>query len=102
MMKSKAYDTDNTEKQQAEIALILQKQIAARAERELITHKADRMSLMMDLASVDLDLGRLLAAPLFDFAHDIHGIRRHMDRSTYPGKLKDCFVPRFSRHQNEK
>jgi hypothetical protein len=53
------------------------------------------MSLMMDLDSVpDLDLQKLLEAPSFDFAHDICGIIRHMDRSTYPGNLKDCFRPR--------
>lgn len=52
----------------------------------------------MDLDSVpELDLEGLLKAKPFDFAHDICGIIRHMDRSSYPGKLTDCFVPRFAR-----
>lgn len=42
-----------------------------------------------------LDLDRLLAFPDFDFAHDVFGIRRHIDRNT--GKLGDCFVPRCAR-----
>lgn len=41
-----------------------------------------------------LDLKGLLAANHFDFAHDMLGINRHMDRHT--GKLTDCFSPRFA------
>lgn len=71
--------------------------IADRAQVEL-KHVTDRMSIMMDLESVpDLDLEGLLKAEPFDFGHDIYGIMRHMDRSTYPGKLTGCFVPRYCR-----
>ena len=53
---------------------------------------------MMDLESLpDLNLSRLLEADAFNFAHDINGIIRHMDRSKYPGKLTGCFEPRCSR-----
>jgi hypothetical protein len=41
-----------------------------------------------------LHLADLLAADDFNFAHDVFGIRRHLDRRT--GKLGDCFVPRFA------
>lgn len=77
----------------------LQVKVCERAEREIFKGKTSgRMSLIMDLDSVPgLDLKALLEAPAFDFAHDICGILRHMDRSSYPGKLTDCFVPRFSR-----
>lgn len=72
--------------------------IAERAEREIKGWKHKRSSFLMDLASVpELDLAKLLAAPMFDFAHDVCGIVRHMDRSTYPGKLTDCFSPRCTR-----
>lgn len=59
----------------------------------------DRGSLLMDLDSCDetgdpLDYEKLLAFPDADFGHDIFGIRRHMDRSSWPGKLKNCFLPR--------
>jgi hypothetical protein len=72
-----------------------QVKICERAERELEL-RCSRMSLMMDLESVELDIEKLLNAPAFDFAHDIYGIIRHMDRSQYPGKLTDCFLPRCS------
>jgi hypothetical protein len=44
-----------------------------------------------------LRLAELLAAEDLDFAHDVFGIRRHIDRKT--GKLGDGFVPRFAKHQ---
>ena len=57
-------------------------------------------SLIMDLDSLpNLDLERLLSFPKFDFVHDITGIIRHMDRSVYPGRLMNCFVPRAMSHQ---
>jgi len=42
-----------------------------------------------------LKLDELLSADEFNFAHDVFGIRRHINRET--GKLEDCFVPRFSK-----
>lgn len=42
-----------------------------------------------------LRLRELLDAPEFDFAHDVLGIRRHIDRTT--GQLQDCFLPRFAK-----
>lgn len=42
-----------------------------------------------------LRLVELLAADDFNFAHDVFGIRANLDRSN--GKLKNFFVPRFSR-----
>lgn len=56
----------------------------------------------MDLLAVHsngnaLRLEELRDAPDFDFAHDIFGIRRHLDRET--GQLGDCFCPRFSAPQ---
>lgn len=79
----------------------LQAKVCKRAVNEKLVHKeAGTMSLMMDLDSVpDLDLDGLLAASGFDFAHDICGIMRHMDRRTYPGKLQNCFVPRYCRNR---
>jgi hypothetical protein len=41
-----------------------------------------------------LKLQELLDADDFNFAHDVFGIRRHIDRQT--GQLTGCFVPRFS------
>lgn len=60
----------------------------------------DRMDLHMDLCAVhsngtELDFERLEKFPDYDFAHDIMGIRRHLDRKT--GKLTDCFLPRCAK-----
>ena len=62
-------------------------------------HWGDRLSLSMDLSAVHLNgcplrLAALAAAPDFDFAHDVAGIVRHLDRRT--GKLRDHFLPRFA------
>lgn len=60
--------------------------------------KIDRMSLEMDLIAAHnngcpLRFEDLLEAKPFDFAHDIVGIQRNMNRRT--GKLENCFLPRF-------
>lgn len=64
----------------------------------------DQMSLVMDLTAVHangcpIDLDGLLAAPPFDFGHDISGIMRHLDRTT--GALGDCFIPRTAARQGD-
>ena len=60
------------------------------------------MDCEMDVTAVHcngctLNLERLLAADDFNFAHDVFGIRRHIDRET--GKLQNCFLPRFNDHR---
>ena len=82
----------------ADAALITQ--ILDRAERLL--RGVDRLGLAMDLTATHtngcpLDLPKLLHAPDFDFAHDIWGIHRHLDRTT--GKLS-CFLPRCARTED--
>jgi hypothetical protein len=62
----------------------------------------DKMSAQMDLVATHangnpIDFERLLAADDFNFAHDVLGIYRHINRET--GKLDDFFVPRFSRRE---
>lgn len=82
----------------------LQVKVCERAEAEIsgFRENVTRSSMLMDLESVpELDLEKLLAAPKYDFAHDICGIRRHMDRSTFPGKLTDCFWPRCARTEEK-
>ena len=60
----------------------------------------DSMTCNMDLTACHangspLDLEELLQADEFNFAHDILGIRRHINRDN--GKLENCFLPRFSK-----
>lgn len=41
-----------------------------------------------------LKLSELASADNFNFAHDVFGIRRHINRET--GELENCFLPRFA------
>jgi hypothetical protein len=78
-------------------------EIATRAMRELVAaRKNDPFKLMdiqMDITAVHangnaLQLTALRDADAFNFAHDVLGIRRKLDRET--GQLTDNFSPRFS------
>lgn len=83
----------NTTKEEFETIV----KIVERAENMGILDKSNRMTSLMDVQAVHcndmkLDLEKLLTFPEFDFAHDVLGIKRHMNRTT--GKLQDFFVPR--------
>lgn len=58
----------------------------------------DPMSLDMDISAAHiadpLDLDKLESFDDRNFAHDIYGIMRHIDRNT--GKMNRCFLPRCS------
>ena len=61
--------------------------------------RVSTQELMMDITATHangcrLRLGELAGAPAFDFAHDVFGIRKHLDRET--GTLRDCFLPRYA------
>lgn len=79
--------------------------IVARAKKEFAYFASEPPydpALEMDISATHangnpLRLAELLAAPQADFAHDIFGIRRHIDRET--GRLTDCFQPRFTDYQ---
>ena len=63
---------------------------------------ARKSDIVMDLDAVHsngnpLLLDDLLAADDFNFAHDMSGICRKLDRNT--GQLTDHFSPRFSRRK---
>lgn len=71
--------------------------IAMRAAREF---NIPLLDIEMDIVACHtngnpLKLRKLLTADDFNFAHDVLGIRRHLDRKT--GKLLHCFVPRYSK-----
>ena len=62
-------------------------------------HRPNRMTVHMDVTATHangcaLRLAELLEADDFNFAHDLYGIDRHLDRNT--GKLTDHFLPRFA------
>lgn len=62
----------------------------------------DYTSLCMDIEACHcngcpLDLNKLASAEEYDFAHDVFGIRRHINRLN--GALEDCFLPRCAMPQ---
>lgn len=72
--------------------------IIAEATGDLWVKGQTATDFRMDLTAVHangcpLRLDGLLAAPEYDFVHDISGIRRHLNRDT--GQLEDCFLPRY-------
>lgn len=73
--------------------------IANRAVALAVQHgfSYEKIEACMDIAGChlngcELDLNKLLAAPDFDFGHDVFGIRRYIDRDT--AELTSCFLPR--------
>lgn len=61
----------------------------------------DALTAHMDISAVHaqcpLRLGDLRDADQFNFAHDMYGIQRHLNRQT--GKLENLFLPRFAARQ---
>lgn len=75
--------------------------IADRATAMALTEDLDypRTEAAMDVTATHangcpLKLSELLAAESFDFAHDVFGIRRHINRQN--GRLEDHFWPRYA------
>lgn len=98
-MKTKTTDTFGPSFKTSKFEHELINQIADRAVALATKHgsKYDKMTATMDVTAChangcELDLNKLLGAPEHEFAHDIGGIRNHINRRT--GKLEDCFVPR--------
>jgi hypothetical protein len=63
----------------------------------------NRTDIAMDIVATHnhacrLRLADLLAADDFNFAHDIAGIGKHLNRETL--RLTNCFWPRFNRWLN--
>lgn len=81
---------------------ITRRYAAMRRAQDIPTSRADRTEIEMDLAATHangcpMDFAKLLAADDFNFAHDVAGIRQHISRTD--GTLRDCFLPRCSRHE---
>ena len=61
--------------------------------------KNKRLTLIMDIdnahKAIGLQLDKLLEADDLNFAHDVIGIQKHMNRTT--GELADFFVPRYAK-----
>lgn len=87
----------NCSRPEAELIIAIAKRAVAMANSYDLEYKM--LEADMDITACHcngnpLDLLKLLEADDFNFAHDVFGIRRHINRTT--GKLEDCFVPRCS------
>ena len=78
--------------------------IALRADNEVFNGWTTQsiMDTEMDITAThangcQLKLKELLMAKPFDFAHDVGGIRKFLDRNT--GQLLGYFLPRFAQKQ---
>jgi hypothetical protein len=73
--------------------------IVKRAKAANLDRGRQDSDLTMDLvaarANCPLNFERLLGSSDADFAHDIAGIIKFMDRET--GELRECFLPRAAR-----
>jgi Family of unknown function (DUF6874) len=60
--------------------------------------RIDKLTMVMDIKfahkDCPLDLRALASAPDAEFAHDVFGIRRHLNRETK--KIEHCFMPRYA------
>lgn len=79
----------------------LEAQIARRAVKMAreFSIEYDQMTAVMDLDACHsngcpLKLQELLGADNFNFAHDVFGIRTHINRTS--GQLENCFLPRYA------
>ena len=84
------------------VTIDIENQIAKRAVEmsKKIGIPCNQMDTIMDIDACHcngnpLRLGDLLVADDLNFAHDVFGIRRHINRKT--GKLENCFLPRYTK-----
>lgn len=83
----------NATKEETQTILAIVKRAA------LLNPSIDRLSIQMDIAAChlngnELKLKELLETDDFNFAHDVFGISRNMNREN--GELTNCFLPRFT------
>lgn len=90
-------DWSISEEDYAEVAKATQRaEIMARKAKRPFDIKECEMDLTaVHLNDTALDLVRLNEFDDFNFAHDVFGIQRHIDRTN--GKLTRCFMPRCAR-----
>jgi uncharacterized protein DUF6874 len=87
----------NVGRSEADIIRKIAARAVAEAQRNGVQYSM--MTATMDITATHangnpLKLQELLEADAVTFAHDVFGIRHHIDRDT--GQLKNCFVPRLS------
>lgn len=84
-----------TRREEAHVEIIVHRALYIFARAGLPRTPIDvRMDLAAAHATCPLRLEELAGAPAFDFAHDLVGIYRHLNRET--GELENCFVPRLA------
>ena len=87
-----------TNKEDTDLVVKIARRAIAMAEEK--NNQYEQITAVMDITDCQnngapLKLQELLDADSFNFAHDVFGIRRHIDRHT--GHLQNCFLPRYSK-----
>jgi hypothetical protein len=82
------------------IRAIAKRAVSLTGNTDSLTGNTDIMAVEMDISACHiqcpLDLQALLDADNSNFVHDVTGISAHINRTD--GKLRDCFVPRYAKH----
>ncbi len=91
-MSHETIDWSRLTKEDAEIIRMIAKRAVASASANLMDAEMDIAAC--HISGCPLHLADLLKADEVNFAHDVAGIRRYIDRQT--GKLGDCFFPQFA------
>jgi hypothetical protein len=81
----------------SEICAERARRMAHRAGWEYSMQDAEMDLLATHANGCPLDFEKLVGFDDFNFAHDVFGIRRHLERET--GQLLHCFLPRCARPQ---
>lgn len=90
--------SSHTRREYEVINAIAERAVALAASMGLDWNKRDAlMDIMAAHDAIPLKLDDLLAADNSNFAHDVFGINRHLNRQTL--RIEDCFLPRFARPQ---
>ncbi len=89
--------TNKTTKEELELCGKIAERASSMANKYAQEYKQSTAFMDIELTHSNnpIDLERLLNADDVNFAHDVFGIRNHLNRST--GELMDCFSPRHSK-----
>ncbi len=80
------------------VAIVMRIQVVCRRSRVTYDPREANMDLTATHANgCPLRLDELLEADKFDFAHDIFGIKKNINRKT--GEIENCFLPRYAQHE---
>lgn len=95
MSTVKDYETMNI------VKMICERYESIARRHGLLAKIGERKDRVMDLMSADkqfdIDWLGLFEADDYQFIHDVDGLHKHVNRSTYPATFEGGFLPRFAK-----